>query len=112
MNLSDEQIYELKSATKFYLTLGPDITKITADTFPLLKVSKHVGALKGKLLHGIGIKVLHGLPIAKYSQETIAIIFCGIGAHLGSARSQNAAGHILGKVRNIRSNLNDPYTRI
>ena len=40
-----------------------------------------------------------GLPVATYSQEFAATIFCGVGAHLGSARSQNAMGHILGHVR-------------
>ncbi|MAI58124.1 MAG: taurine catabolism dioxygenase TauD [Rhodobacteraceae bacterium] len=112
LNLSDDQIYELESAAKFYLSLGLDIAEISNDTFPLPKFSKHLRALKEKLLHGIGVEVLRGLPIAKYSQETIAIIFCGIGAHLGSARSQNAAGHILGHVRDIGSDPNDPNTRI
>ena len=41
-----------------------------------------------------------------------AAIFCGIGAHLGSARSQNAAGHILGHVKDVGLDVNDPNVRI
>lgn len=36
----------------------------------------------------------------------------GIGAYLGRARSQNAQGHILGHVRNIGADPNDPTARI
>jgi hypothetical protein len=39
-------------------------------------------------------------------------IFCGIGSHIGSARSQNADGHILGHVRDIGADPNDPSSRI
>jgi hypothetical protein len=35
-----------------------------------------------------------------------------VGAHLGSARSQNAAGHILGHVRDIGADARDPNVRI
>jgi hypothetical protein len=65
-----------------------------------------------KLLHGIGVEVIRGLPIQSYSLEFAAAIFCGLGAHLGSARSQNAAGHILGHVRDIGADPNDPNARI
>ena len=47
-----------------------------------------------------------------YSQEMAATIFCGVGAHLGRARSQNAMGHILGHVRNLGVDPNDPDARI
>ena len=44
LNLSDDQIYELESAAKFYLSLGLDIAEISNDTFPLPKFSKHLRA--------------------------------------------------------------------
>ena len=58
------------------------------------------------------MEVLRGLPIGGYSQEFAATVFCGIGAHLGSARSQNADGHILGHVRDVGANPDDPNVRI
>jgi hypothetical protein len=48
----------------------------------------------------------------RLSQAMAAAIFCGIGSHLGRARSQNAAGHILGHVRDKGADPNDPNTRI
>jgi len=65
-----------------------------------------------ELENGRGFVVLRGLPVAHYSQQFAATVFCGIGAHLGSARSQNAAGHILGHVRDLGASSKDPNTRI
>src|SRR4030095_4981381 len=38
--------------------------------------------------------------------------FFGVGAHLGSARSQNADGHLLGHVRDVGADSRDPNVRI
>ena len=56
--------------------------------------------------------MIRGLPVAKYSLKKSATIFCGIGAHLGKARSQNSMGHILGHVRDIGADGSDTNARI
>lgn len=110
--LTDPQIRELETAAAKYLSLGRDVGEITADAFPLPTFAEQLRRMSDTLLNGHGFEVLRGLPVATYSQETAATIFCGIGAHLGRARSQNAAGHILGHVRNIGADANDPNARI
>lgn len=112
VHLSPADIADLERAARHYLSLGRDIGEITRADFPLTTFAPHLQALKEKLIHGIGFQVLRGLPVDRYSQKTAAAIFCGIGAHLGSARSQNAAGHILGHVRNTGADPDDPNTRI
>lgn len=112
IQLSPAQIAELEGAAAHYLSLGRDVGEITADAFPVPNFAAHLASLSDTLLNGIGFQVLRGLPVQTYSQETAATIFCGIGAHLGRARSQNAAGHILGHVRNIGVDPNDPTIRI
>jgi len=37
-----------------------------------------------------------------------ATVFFGLGAHLGSARSQNGKGHVLGHVQDLGLASNDP----
>ena len=101
-----------KTLPAIILRLGRDIGEITRSDFPLEHFGTHLEQLSDKLLNGAGVEVLRGLPVEKYSQEFAAAVFCGIGAHLGSARSQNAQGHILGHVRNIGADANDPNTRI
>lgn len=112
VHLPEETIEELERAARHFLSLGRDLGAITADDFPLERFGAHVAALKEKLLHGIGFEVLRGLPVERYDALTAATIFCGIGAHIGSARSQNAQGHILGHVRDTGASSRDPNTRI
>lgn len=112
VRLSDEDVADLERAAGQYLSLGRDVGEITADDFPLRTFDGHLRELKQKLLHGIGFEVLRGLPVQRYDQRFAATIFCGVGAHLGSARSQNAHGHILGHVRDTGASSKDPGTRI
>jgi alpha-ketoglutarate-dependent taurine dioxygenase len=112
IRLSYSQIAELEAAATHYLALGRDVGEITAADFPLPSFGAHLVRLKDKLLHGIGFEVLRGLPVEAYDQRFAATIFCGIGAHLGSARSQNAQGHILGHVRDTGASSKNPNTRI
>ena len=112
VTLSPEDIADLESAANHYLSLNKDIGEISKQDFPLAHFDKHLAALQQKLITGVGVEVLRGLPIANYSQAFMAAIFCGIGSHLGSARSQNAAGHILGHVRDIGAKSSDPNARI
>jgi hypothetical protein len=112
IRLSDADIAELERAAAHYLSLGRDLGEIEAADFPLASFGGHIRALKEKLLHGIGFEVLRGLPVERYDQKLAATIFCGIGAHLGRARSQNARGHILGHVRDTGASSSDAHTRI
>jgi len=110
--LTPQDIADIEQAARHFLALDRDVGQITAQDFPLTHFAAHLRALRSKLLSGIGVEVLRGLPIETYDQRMAAAVFCGIGAHLGSARSQNAQGHILGHVRDVGRDPNDPKTRI
>ena len=112
VELSAEEVDELEGAARHYLSLGRDVGEITADAFPLDAFAQELEALKETLLQGIGFQLFRGLPVERYDQRTAATIFCGIGAHLGSARSQNAQGHILGHVRDTGATSRETHTRI
>ncbi|MCH8265129.1 MAG: TauD/TfdA family dioxygenase [Proteobacteria bacterium] len=110
--LTAEDVEDLENAARHYLSLARDIGEITQEEFPLNHFQQHLRNLKEKLLTGVGVELIRGLPVESYSMEFVATIFCGIGAHLGSARSQNAQGHILGHVRDIGLDASDVGTRI
>ncbi len=110
--LTSADVQDLENAAKHFLGLSRDIGEISSEDFPLRHFSDHLRSLKEKLLHGVGVEVIRGLPIGSYSQELVATIFCGVGAHLGNARSQNAQGHILGHVRDTGAVASDVNTRI
>ena len=110
--LTASEISELETAAHDFLASGRDVGEIQKSTFPLPGFGIHLSELKAKLLNGIGFEVMRGLPVGDYSQLFAATVFCGIGAHLGSARSQNAAGHVLGHVRDVGADAEDVNTRI
>lgn len=112
VDLSAVDIADLEQAAHHYLSLNRDIGEIRKEDFPLRRFGQHLEELRKTLINGIGFEIIRGLPVDNYSQEMAAAIFCGVGAHLGSARSQNAQGHILGHVRDIGADASDPNTRI
>ena len=112
VTLTPSDVSELEAAAQAFLARTQEIGEITKAAFPLPKFGAHLAQLRDTLIKGIGFQLLRGLPVANYSQKIAATIFCGIGAHLGSARSQNAMGHILGHVRDIGADAKNPTTRI
>ena len=110
--LSNADIAELEAAAKAFTERNGDLGTISKLQFPLPTLAPRLEALREGLMHGIGFELIRGLPVSRYSQEFAATIFCGIGAHLGNARSQNAAGHMLGHVRDTGADAREPGTRI
>ena len=72
--------------------------RITAADFPLPRLAKRLVALRRELLRGRGFALIRRQPVERYSMVERAVMFMGLGAHLGRARSQNALGHVLGHV--------------
>src|SRR4051794_7625859 len=85
VRLTADEIAELEQAAHSFLATTREIGEITKEKFPLPRFGDHLAKLKGTLTNGLGFEVIRGLPVEKYSQELAAAIFCGVGAHLGSA---------------------------
>ena len=110
--LSADEIEELEQVAEAFLASGRDIGSITAEDFPLPLTGPRLAGLRHTLMHGIGFELLRGLPVGSFSRQVSAAIYCGIGAHIGNPRSQNAAGHVLGHVRDIGLSSSDTSVRI
>ena len=110
--LSDADVAEIENAATIFIDSGRPLGQITRDLFPLPEFGVWLESLRETLIHGIGFQLITGLPVETYSGDMRATIFCGIGSHIGKARSQNAAGHLLGHVRDVGADINDPNTRI
>ncbi len=115
-SLSPADIAELEAAARPYVARGAaalqELPRLSAKTFPLPGLGPRLVALRGELLAGRGFAVLRGVPVSRYSPLELATIFMGVGAHLGSARPQNAAGHVLGHVCDLGHSSADPNVRI
>ena len=110
--LSESDVAEIETAAGTFIDSGKPLGLIAQDLFPLPKFGVWLAQLRENLIRGIGFQLITGLPVENYSGQMRATIFCGIGSHIGRARSQNAAGHLLGHVRDVGADINDPNTRI
>ena len=90
---------------------GRDIAALTKADFPLPVFGPTLRRILDDLLNGRGFALLRGLPVAGRPVADSAAAFFGIGLHLGSARSQNAKGHVLGHVRDLGLATADPNVR-
>jgi hypothetical protein len=113
--LSDSEIAEVKSATRSLAALPEsdfDLTSISVADFPLPTLGPRLGHLLDEVLNGRGFVLIRALPVARWSKREAAIAFLGIGVHLGRLRTQNAAGHLLGHVKDLGRSSKDPNARI
>jgi len=111
--LSPADLDEIERAVRPLAERQADIARITKADFPLPTLAAKLAQICGDLLHGRGFALLRGLPVEGWSIREAATAYFGIGSHLGSARSQNAKGHVLGHVRDLGLNAaKDPTARV
>ncbi len=110
--LTPSDINELEHAAQAWVDPRRDLAALTAGQFALPTLRGKLLSLRGELLHGRGFAVLRGLPVERYNERETAVIFCGLGCHIGSARTQNAQGQLLGHVRDLGLSSRDPNVRV
>lgn len=108
--LSAAEIAEIEAATA--VNLGRDIATITQADFRLPTLGPVLDRLRDEVLNGRGFVLVRGLPVEERPIAESATAYWGIGTYFGSARSQNAKGHVLGHVRDMGLSSKDPNVRI
>jgi hypothetical protein len=112
-HLSDVEIAELATATSVARRSGLDLPDIRREHFPLPTLQATLALLVDEVLNRRGFVLIRGVPVEGRSMLECATAYWGIGTHIGSARSQNAMGHLLGHVRDLGlSAEKDPNVRI
>jgi hypothetical protein len=113
MPLSAAEIAEIEAAAKALVARQADIAAITAKDFPLPTLAPKLKArVNDEVLNGRGFILLRGLPVERWTMRESATAYFGLGSHLGSARSQNGKGHVLGHVQDLGLASDDPNVRI
>ena len=111
-DLEPIEINELIDSANNFLSTGMKIGEINPLSFPLPRFSTKLWDLQKELRDGLGFRLISGLPVMDLAPEVYSTIFCGIGSYIGSARSQNADGHLLGHVFDTGASAEDPSIRI
>ena len=109
--LTSEQIDEIDRALRTARSGGRPLDAIDRAHFPLPGMAPFLADLAREIEEGRGFVLLRGLPIERYSEDEAALVFWGIGAHLGTAVPQSRKGDRLGHVRDLGGDIRDPSVR-
>ena len=109
-HLSSHDLGEIETAVA--AVRGCDIAELRRADFPLPTLGPILDGLRDEVLNGRGFVLIRGLPVTGRPIAESAAAYWGIGTWFGTARSQNAKGHVLGHVRDLGMSTRDPNVRI
>ncbi len=97
--LSSSDIDELDRALAAAKASGRPQRALRAADFPLPRLTESIVAWRREIADGRGFVLVQGLPVERWGPDDSAIVFYGIGLHLGIPGAQNPDGDLLGHVR-------------
>jgi hypothetical protein len=110
--LTPAEIDDLDRAVAHARGTGKPLGQLTRDDFPLTALAASVDSWLDALDTGRGFVLVRGVPALRYGEEDASLAYWGLGLHLGRAVSQNAAGDLLGHVRDAGLERRDPTLRL
>ncbi len=110
--LDEPDVAQIEAAMLPWAAGNADIALLRREDFPVPGLAPRLARWQGEVLDGRGFVLLRGLPVWRWTLRQSATAFFGLGSHLGSARSQNGQGHVLGHVRDLGLRSSDPNVRI
>jgi len=108
-HFSAAEIAEIEAAVE--AARDVPMQSLSPASFPLPRLARVLGEIKRELLEGRGFILLRGLPVERMTRREQAVAYLGLGSWLGSFRSQNAKGHLLGHVKDLGLDVTDPKVR-
>ena len=112
IRLTPDQNRELRQAMAHARERGVQIPALTAADFPLPTLAPVFERMRRDVVDGRGFCLVKGFSIADLSAPDAALVYWGIGAHIGSPMAQNAQGDVLGHVTDLGVDFKaDPNVR-
>jgi hypothetical protein len=110
--LTEAEVADLDAALAQAKRNGKTLETLQRDDFPLPALQPAIARWMADLDRGRGFVLVRGVPVWRYTEAEAAIVYWGLGLHMGTAVSQNAAGDLLGHVRDTGANPSDPSVRL
>ncbi|MEO8144649.1 MAG: TauD/TfdA family dioxygenase [Betaproteobacteria bacterium] len=107
--LSATEIAELESAAS--AVKGREITGLSRDDFHLPVLDTSLTRIAHEVDFGRGFCLLRGFPAERHTDEECALVVWAVASRLGRAITQNAAGDLVGHVRDLGRKLGDKNVR-
>ena len=102
---------ELERARDVVRGRGLGLGAMRREDFPLPGLAPRIASWRAELQHGRGFLVLRGLPVGRWSEDDAALVYWGLGLHLGRPGAQNATGDLLGHVVDTGEDAANPFVR-
>lgn len=108
---SSAHLEELDRALRAVVARGLKPPAFGKEDFPVPGLASVFKRWIAELERGRGFLLVRGIPMDRYTDDEAAILFWGIGRHLGLPLTQNTDGHVLGHVRNVGASISDTNVR-
>jgi alpha-ketoglutarate-dependent taurine dioxygenase len=111
VRLTPAQIAELERAADAATARGLGLDAVRRADFPLPTLAPAVAEWARELVHGRGFVLVRGLPVARWGDRRSALVYWGLGQHLGEPGAQNPQGELLGHVVDTGEDAANPFVR-
>ena len=110
--LSADEVRDLDRAVAHARASGKPLAALTRADFPLGALAPSLERWLDELELGRGVVLVRGVPVERYGEADASLAYWGLGLHLGRSVSQNAAGDLLGHVRDLGASSSDETVRL
>jgi hypothetical protein len=97
--LSAGDVDELDRALARAKASGRPLRALRVADLPLSALTAKLDAWRREVADGRGFVLVQGFPVERWGPDDAAIVFYGLGLHLGVPGAQNPEGDLLGHVR-------------
>jgi hypothetical protein len=98
VTLTDAELADIDRALAAAKATARPVEEIEREHFPLTVTRDTLAKAVTEMYDGRGFIVLRGLPVHRYRDEDVGLIFWGFGRYMGAPLYQNPQGEILGHV--------------
>jgi len=110
--LTKAEIDDIERAVDTARAAGRCAHDVRREDFPLPVLGARLAAIADELEHGCGVARVFGLPVERYDEASVELLWTGIGRHLGALRNQDPHGQILKRIIDEGPDRGERYGRI
>lgn len=111
VELSDAERGEIAAVARRAAAGGLTAATVRREDFPLPGLTAKLAGWVRELSAGHAFVLIRGFPVDLLSRTETELAYVGLGLHMGTPVSQNAAGDLLGHVRDTGVVRDSPTTR-
>lgn len=97
--LTTPELNELDAALRSVQGRGLAWRDMTQQDFAIPRLAASLAEVRRELEDGRGVVLLRRIPVERYTEDELRIIYWGLGLHAGTPRYQNPKGELIGDVR-------------